>query len=158
MTENTKKEPRYFTYTDGDLKGWSTFAKSAAKNLDNDPAEDLLGPFYFRTAKKGGAECMFIPTPRHNNNGGFTHGGVLMTFADFALFAHTQHLRNGPAVTVQFESQFITPSKPGLPLFSRGEVIRNTKDLIFVRGIITQDNIQVLSYSGIIKRVASRLI
>lgn len=156
MTENTKKEPRYFTYTEGELAGWSTYAKSAAKNLDNDPAEDLLGPFYFRPGKNAVAECMFIPTERHNNNGGFTHGGVLMTFADFALFAHTSHLRDGPAVTVQFESQFISPSRAGLPLYSHGEVIRNTKDLLFVRGILSQDGKEILSYSGIIKRIASK--
>lgn len=156
MTENINPNPRYYTYTDGELKGWSTFAKYAANNIDNDPAEDLLGPFYFRPLEEGGAECMFMPTTRHNNNGGFTHGGVLMTFADFSLFAHTQHLRSGPAVTLQFESQFISSSIAGIALYSKGEIIRNTKDLIFVRGTLTQSAKTILSYSGIIKRVARK--
>ena len=138
------------------LDGWQTFSVNPKIPLDTDPCEDLMGPFYFRELEGGGRECMFTPTERHNNNGGNTHGGALMTFADYALFAHTAHVRTGPYVTVQFESQFIGAGVAGIPLYSRGEIIRTTRDLIFVRGVLTQNEKPILSYSGIIKKVVPR--
>lgn len=151
-------ESRFYTITEGDLKGWSTFSVNQKLATDNDPCEDLMGPFYFRLMKNGEVECMFMPTLRHNNNGGNTHGGALMTFADYALFAHSRSVReNGSAyVTLQFESQFVGASKAGIPLFSHGEITRTTRELCFVRGQIIQEGRIILSYSGIMKKLIKR--
>lgn len=159
MTDNNIAiNNRFFTHTDGELKGWSTFSVYPEIATDNDPCEDLMGPFYFRLMENGDVECMFMPTLRHNNNGGNTHGGALMTFADYALFAHSRSVReNGSSyVTLQFESQFIGASKAGIPLFSHGEITRTTRDLCFVRGQIMQEGRIILSYSGIMKKLIKR--
>jgi acyl-coenzyme A thioesterase 13 len=85
---------------------------------------------------------------------GNIHGGALMTFADFALFAHAHDLMNEQAcVTMQFESQFVGGAKVGEILHSRGEIVRQTRAMIFVRAIISQADKPILAYSGILKRI-----
>ena len=57
-----------------------------------DPAEDHIGPFYFRKADETDPARIihydyfaFRIESRHCNEMDSAHGGVLMTFADFAL-------------------------------------------------------------------------
>ena len=53
----------------------------------HDPFEDHAGPFFFRKHEDGSVTCAFEAKPHHCNGGGFLHGGMLMTFADYSLFA-----------------------------------------------------------------------
>src|SRR5690606_10647268 len=69
------------TLTEGPFAGWTTWSQGG------DPYESLIGPFYFRSEPEGGARCVFEPKPHHCNGGGAIHGGCLMSFADFSLFA-----------------------------------------------------------------------
>ena len=59
-----------------------------------DAAEDHTGPFYYKPLTDGRYECVFLAEAKNCNVNGLVHGGVLMTFADFALcMAATDHLR-----------------------------------------------------------------
>ncbi|MGK2740172.1 PaaI family thioesterase [Tepidicaulis sp. LMO-SS28] len=121
-----------------------------------DPFEDHAGPYYFKEMEDGSVRCAFISTPTHCNGGGFIHGGALMTFADYALFAIAKDVTEGPCVTVSFNSEFVSAGPAGKLIEATGEVVRNTKSLIFVRGEIICEDDTLMTFSGIIKRVGRR--
>ena len=146
MSENTPSKPHLIT--EGDFLGWSTWGNGS------DPFETLTGPFYMRGLAEGGYECAFMPQIHHANGMGNIHGGALMTFADFALFAHAHDLMSEhPCVTMQFESQFVGGAKVGIIIESKAEIVRATRTIIFIRGLLSQDKKPVLAYSAILKRI-----
>lgn len=134
---------------DGEFAGWYYW--------EGDPFETRSGPLFMRR-EDGGAMCAaFRAEPRHMNGGGFMHGGCLMTFADFALFAIATDVLNGDhAVTLNLAGDFLGPIGPGALVEARGEVTRGGGKTIFVRGIITGDGAPALSFTGIIRRLAKR--
>ena len=79
VTENNYVS-KLTTVTEGEWKGWQCYP-------GGDPFEDLAGPFYYRIGDDGRPVCAFRAEAKHMNGGGFMHGGCMMTFADFALFA-----------------------------------------------------------------------
>ena len=133
--------------SEGPFKGWSTWSGGA------DPFESSIGPFCFRE-DEGGVRCAFMPTRAHLNGGGAIHGGALMSFADFSLFAIARHaLRGAKAVTVTFNSEFIAAGAPDQMAEASGEVLRATRSMIFVRGLITQGERTLLAFSGALKKI-----
>lgn len=136
--------------SEGPFKGWSTWSQGA------DPYETAVGPFYYRVA---GSEvtCAFQPRRDHLNGGGTIHGGALMSFADFALFAiaHTA-LQDAKAVTLTCNSEFLSGGGLDGRVDASGEVLRETRSLVFVRGMITQNDRPLLAFSGTLKKIAPR--
>jgi acyl-coenzyme A thioesterase 13 len=147
MSENTPSKPQ--AVTEGPFAGWQTWGNGS------DPFETLAGPFYMRAlARADGYECAFMPEAHHANGMGNIHGGALMTFADFALFAHAHdYMSEHPCVTMQFESQFVGGAQVGTLITSAGEIVRATRTMIFIRGLISQGGKPVLAYSAILKRI-----
>ena len=95
-----------------------------------------------------------MPEAKNCNSGGSIHGGALMTFADFALFMIAGGMETAVhGVTVTMNSEFVGAAEPGRMLAARGEVIRAGGSLVFVRGIISDEDRAVLSFSGTIKRL-----
>ncbi len=137
------------TIAEGPFAGWITWSKGA------DPYESTIGPFYFR-ATDGRAVCAFEPRRHHCNGGGAIHGGCLMSFADFALFAIAHNaLRGAHAVTLTCNSEFIGAGAPEGVIEAEGEVLRETRSLIFVRGVITQASRPLLAFSGTLKKIGA---
>ena len=131
--------------TEGEFAGWKTW--------DNEPFEhDTAGPFYLREDEKG-MVAAFRAQRKHMNAGGVMHGGCLMTFADFALFAiaHTGDF-DGYGVTVAFTSEFLSGAREGEYMEARGEVVGGGRSIQFVRGLVTADGRPVLNFSGTIKK------
>lgn len=131
---------------DGEFKGWKTW--------DNEPFEyESAGPFYLREDEQG-MVAAFRAKHKHMNAGGVMHGGCLMTFADFALFALAHdggHDEDSYGVTVAFTSEFIAGALEGEYIEARGEVVGGGRSIQFVRGLITADGRPVLNFSGTIK-------
>ena len=50
-----------------------------------DPFEERVGPLCFKVDEAGRMRFAFEASSRHANSSGQIHGGMLMTFADFAL-------------------------------------------------------------------------
>lgn len=149
------KEPASATFpapglvTEGPFAGWSTWSEGS------DPYESAVGPFYFRL-DDGRTVCAFQPQTRHLNGGGAIHGGALMSFADFSLFAIAHNaLRGASAVTLTFGCEFISAGDCDAIAEARGEVLRETRSIVFVRGVITQAERPLLSFSGTLKKIAS---
>ena len=138
------------TLTEGPFAGWTTWSGGS------DPYETHIGPFYFRQ-EDGLARCVFEPQRRHLNGGGAIHGGCLMSFADFSLFAIAHNaLRDTHAVTMTFNSEFIGAGALDGWVEARGEIIRDTRSVVFVRGVVTQAERPLLSFSGTLKKIARR--
>jgi len=136
---------------DGPFAGWTTWSNGA------DPYESVIGPFCFKV-EDGRARSAFEPKPHHLNGGGTVHGGALMSFADFALFAIAHSALNGnvKAVTLTCNSEFIGAGNLNDGLIeAHGEVLRDTRSLIFVRGLITQASRPLLAFSGTLKKIGA---
>lgn len=134
---------------EGEFAGWS--------NWTHDPFETRSGPFFMRREEDGTYVSAFRAEDRHMNGAGFMHGGCLMTFADFALFAiATDELNGQPAVTMNLSSDFLGSAYPGALMEARGEVTRGGGKTIFIRGLITADGTPALSFTGIIRRLSKR--
>jgi uncharacterized protein (TIGR00369 family) len=134
---------------EGPFKGWLSWSKGS------DPFETAIGPFCFR-GEGADLRCAFQPQPSHLNGGGTIHGGALMSFADFALFAIAhRELSGAKAVTVAFNCEFLAPGGLGAPIEATGEVLRATRSLIFIRGLMTQGTTTLLAFSGTLKKIAA---
>ena len=134
---------------EGEFAGWY--------HWNHDPYETRSGPFFMRREEDGTYLSAFRAEQRHMNGGGFMHGGCLMTFADFALFAiATDELDGGHAVTMNLSADFLGGAEPGALMEARGEVTRGGGKTIFVRGLITADGAPSLSFTGIIRRLTRR--
>ncbi len=134
--------------SEGPFAGWSTWSDGA------DPYESSIGPFCFRDEDDGRVRCAFMPTRSHLNGGGAIHGGALMSFADFSLFAIARReLAQSKAVTVTFNGEFISGGAPDVMVEATGEVLRATRSMLFVRGLITQHGRTLLAFSGTLKKI-----
>lgn len=139
---------------EGEWAGWRTWT-------GGDPYEDLSGPFYFREEADGSVRCAFRAEKKHMNGGGHMHGGCMLTFADFCLFAISHPIRrqsgdDSPHVTVSLNGEFIGPARIGDLIEGRGEVVRAGGSLTFVRGVIETGGQPMLSFSGVTKKVKRR--
>ncbi len=119
---------------------------------DFDPAEDYIGPFYYR--EEGDSyRYAFRADDRHCNAFRGVHGGVLMTFADYALCMEaTGHYTNENCLTVSFSCDFVSAGSIGDLIESSAEVIRKTGSMVFVRGTVFSGDETILRYSGVVKR------
>jgi len=135
------------TLESGEFSGWRFW--------QGDPFETRSGPFFMRREGDGSYTCAFRAEARHMNGGGFMHGGCLLTFADFALFAiATDELAGDHAVTLNLAGDFLGSVQAGALVAARGEVTRGGGKTIFVRGLITGDGKPALSFTGIIRRLS----
>ncbi|HEX5776135.1 MAG TPA: PaaI family thioesterase [Caulobacteraceae bacterium] len=136
--------------TEGEWAGWHFWG-------DGDPFEHQSGPFFFREEADGTIRCAFRAEKKHMNGGGFMHGGCMMTFADYALFALAwKELNESYAVTVSLNSEFISSGAVGDLVEATGEVVKAGGSLIFVRGTLTTGGRALMTFSGVIKKVKPR--
>ena len=135
--------------TSGEWAGWMQWS--------GDPFELHAGPFYTRREADGRLISAFRAEAKHMNGGGFMHGGCLMTFADYALFAIADGAIAGTSsVTASFNSEFIDAVREGEIVEGSGEVVRAGRSLVFVRGLLTAGGRPVLTFSAIIKKTPTR--
>ena len=99
-----------------------------------DPFEAYLGP-YFERQQKGGREFAFIIDDRHTNAQAVAHGGALLTFADAALgYALWDATDRAPCVTISQQSQFTSSAVSGDLVTCMPEIVRKTREIVFIRG------------------------
>lgn len=135
-----------------ELKGFQIWG------TQDDPFETRTGPFFYKKDDNGQYLSAFMPHPNHMNGAGLLHGGMLMSFADYAIFVIAlTHLKNDDAaVTVSCHTDFVRGMAPATPVYANGEVTRATTNLLFIRGRIfvpeNKTEIMLASFSGILKR------
>lgn len=116
-----------------------------------DPFEAYLGP-YFDRIHDGAREFALLIDDRHVNARGVAHGGTLLTFADscfgYAIWDATDH---APCVTVSQQSNFIASADVGDLVTCRPELVRKTREIVFIRGDFRVDGKVVLTSTAIWK-------
>jgi acyl-coenzyme A thioesterase PaaI-like protein len=133
-----------------------TFPAGYKTDKDQDPAEDHIGPFYYRRV---GAdyEFAFLAGPQHANANNTLHGGVLMTFADYSLcMVATDGYKNESCVTVSFSSEFVAAAQVGQVVTCIAHVVRKTGSMVFMRGDIRVGEQILLNFSSVVKRLLPR--
>lgn len=136
---------------EGPFAGWWTWGRGS------DPFETLIGPFHYRLDDHGTPIAAMMPRPEHCNGGGFLHGGLLMSFVDFSLFAIAHHaLKEGYAVTLTCSTEFLGAGRHGVRLIGRGEVTRETGSMIFLQGRLLQEERAIIAFSGILKKMRAK--
>lgn len=128
----------------GEWSGWSI--------SEGDPFNAHVGPFYFQ-GEGDATVCAMRVASHHLNGGGSLHGGALATFADFSLFAFAGLTGDGDAVTIGLNCDFVGTAMLGDRLICRGEVIRKTGSMVFLRGLISCEAAPVMAFSGVLKKL-----
>ena len=137
------------TETKGEFAGWKMWTEETFEHK-------TAGPFYFKEID-GEYVSRFRAEQKHMNAGSVMHGGCLMSFADFALFAIAHDDMNGLyGATVAFNCEFIQGPVVGDLMEARGEVIRAGRSIVFVRGQIMGEGKICLNFSGTIKKFKPR--
>ena len=117
-----------------------------------DPAEDHVGPFFFRL-NDGKVETVFRVGEYHCNAYGITHGGVLLAFADYTVSGVAIGESNESYATVSLNTEFVFSSKKGDLVRGYGELIRRTGSLVFARTVLNVEGRTVLTASAVIKKI-----
>jgi acyl-coenzyme A thioesterase PaaI-like protein len=111
----------------------------------------LVGPFLSKRFEDG-YRFGFQAEERHANVGGVVHGGMLMTFMDDLLGASIWFaVGQRPISTIQLNSRFIAPARPGDFVVMTPKVERVTKSVVFVSGEIHVGERLVMASDGVWK-------
>ena len=91
---------------------------------------------------------------QHTNLGGVLHGGMLATFADTLLpYAAMYQALGGrrflPTISLQID--YLSPAATGAWVQGEAEVLRMTRNMIFIQGMIAADDTSIARVSGIFK-------
>ena len=113
----------------------------------------LVGPFWRHRDENGAPSIGLIIEERHCNlHLGTLHGGVVMTFADIALGSGVSHaLGHSRCATASLQTQFVAVARVGQLLTCKAEVVRASKQLVFVRGLVIADERIIANADGIWK-------
>ena len=118
-----------------------------------DPFENDAGPFYWRLLNDGSHHFVLRTEERHANAHGLIHGGLMMTMADLTMAVTAKGDPDDVYVTVSFNSEFVASGHAGDLVEARGELVRRTGSMAFVRGNIHVGERTLFVCSGVMKRV-----
>jgi len=115
-----------------------------------------LGRLIVRGEGTGRARCRMFPDVAQSNLGNIVHGGAILTFIDMAMFAggYAAGASLGPSVTLDLSAQFLAGARLGLPLDCTVELLRESKRLAVMRGLVEQEGEIVASWSGTLRKLS----
>ena len=115
----------------------------------------LIGPLLAR--REGGTWVHGIAVEaRHLNARGVVHGGLIASLADQALgMAVWDAAGRQPCATVQLNLHYVTAAREGDFLTVHSELIRVTRSVVFVRGLVNAGERTVAMADGVWKRLGS---
>jgi acyl-coenzyme A thioesterase PaaI-like protein len=125
------------------------------RQRDDDGFIGLVGPFWERAAPDKRVHHGFVAETRHINLIGVVQGGMLMTFADRAMgLAAWAAAGDQPCATVQFSMSFVTTARIGSFIEIVPRVIRATRSLIFMDGLLKSAGTELATAQGVWKVVS----
>ena len=114
-----------------------------------------VGPFFRPDGQP--LVCGFLADARHGNKRGVVHGGMLATAFDVGLGnASWDATGQRPSATVQLAVHYVGALQLGEFAIIRAEVIRTTRSLVFVRGVMSVGERVVATADGVWKILAWR--
>ncbi len=134
---------------DPDHPGWYGW-----KLRDETRYNGFLGRLLVRR-EVGKARVRMFPERVHTNLQDAIHGGTTLGFIDISLFAASRMfglIEAGTAVTLDLSTQFIGTGRMGQPLDAEVELLRETRRLIFMRGLVVQGDVTVAAFAGTIRK------
>ena len=117
------------------------------------PAEDDIGPFFYRR-EEGGALRMGFRVKAKNCNGiGSAHGGVMMTFADYVATMVALSGVKENCATISCTTDFMGAALEGDWVDGTAQVMRRTKSLTFVRGELQVEDDCKMVFQVVMRRL-----
>jgi uncharacterized protein (TIGR00369 family) len=112
------------------------------------------GPLYVKK-QDSGILLGFRVEPRHCNPMGICHGGMISTFCDMLLPISAHYLSADVArrflPTINLQVDFLAPSPNGAWVQGEAQLLRATRSMVFMQGLVTADGQSVARVSGIFK-------
>ena len=112
------------------------------------------GPLFERV--DGGAYRLgFRVERRHTNTMGICHGGMMATFCDMLLpitaFRSSEALHGRFLPTVSLQVDYLAPAPLGAWVEGEAQVLRITRSMAFVQGLVRAEGQVVARVSGVFK-------
>lgn len=117
-----------------------------------DPFEEHVGPMYYRRDGQG-VHCLLPTHEAHRNAGNIVHGGVLLSFADYALATAGGALDGKFALTVSLNASFLAAGRIGPTLEAEASLVRTGKTLAFARATISQEGALLMAASAVFRPI-----
>ena len=136
---------------DPENPGWYSWLMTDTTRFN----DAVLGKQIARVEGQATARLRMFPRHIHGNNGGRVHGGIVLALADVSLFSAAHLLRGidaGRSLTVDLSAQFMGAGDLGKPLDAVVELLRETGRMVFLRGLIVQEEDIVASFNGTIRK------
>jgi uncharacterized protein (TIGR00369 family) len=112
------------------------------------------GPLYARRSEAG-FQLGFRVEERHCNPMGICHGGMMATFCDMLLpiSAHvmSKELAERFLPTINLQIDYLAASPLGAWVQGEAQLLRATRSLVFMQGLVQADGVSVARVSGIFK-------
>lgn len=150
-----REPPAFISEPAADYPGWSTWQLRDEARFNG----QAIGRILVRPGDPGKAWVRMFPELRHSNFSDNIHGGAILGFIDVALFGASRIfglIEAGPAVTLDLSVQFIGPGKITRPLDAEVELLRETGRLLFLRGLVQQEENKIAAFAGTIRKPSSK--
>jgi uncharacterized protein (TIGR00369 family) len=147
--------PKFNNDPDPDNPGWFHWTMSDSRRFN----ATVLGKMIMRPEGEGRARLRMFPVMMHTNLMGNLHGGTILSLIDVAMFAGSRSfglIEAGTAVTLDMSVQFIGAGRADIPLDAEIELLKETGRLLFLRGLVVQDDVRVAAWSGTIRKPSKR--
>ena len=112
------------------------------------------GPLYLKKLERG-ILLGFRVERRHCNPMGICHGGMIATFCDMLLpiSAHylSPELERRFLPTINLQVDYLAASKLGAWVQGEAQLLRATRSMVFMQGVVSADGEPVARVSGIFK-------
>jgi uncharacterized protein (TIGR00369 family) len=147
--------PAFIQDPDPDHPGWYSWTLSDPSRFNG----QILGKMLIRQDDDGKARTRMFPEHRHTNLMDSLHGGTILSLIDVSLFSGARLyglIEAGTAVTLDLSVQFIGGSKAGAPVDAVVELLKETKRLLFMRGVVEQDGAMLAAFSGTVRKPSVR--
>lgn len=147
--------PAFDSSPDPDNPGWFNWQMVDTSRYNG----TVLGKLIVRSEGEGKARLRMFPEHRHSNLGNAVHGGTTLGFIDVALFGAARMfglIDTGLAVTLDLSVQFIGAGRLNEPLDAEVELLKETRRLLFMRGLVLQGGDRIAGFSGTIRKASSR--
>jgi uncharacterized protein (TIGR00369 family) len=113
------------------------------------------GPYFERLVEKGVEQAFFI-LPRHCNQLGIVHGGMLSAFMDGLLASAIGREARAPSVTMHLSLDFLAMSRAGEWAIGLAQVTRLSREVAFAEGRVHVRDRDLIRGSGVFKLMHRR--